>query len=77
MLSHRYDYGYSGWDEPPFPRPDSVRRNEERFGKARDRARKNSPRYVLFELGLVIAAPLVLAVAVTALLHAMGIATGY
>jgi len=76
MFYRDYHYIFDGWDEPPVPVTDTMRRNDERLEKAFDRAHKNSPRYVMFELGLVIAAPLVLAAVVTLLLNMAGISVG-
>jgi hypothetical protein len=70
-----YQRNFDGWDEPPVPCTD-MRRNDERLQKAIDRAHKTAPGHVIFELGLVIAAPLVLAVAVTLLLNMAGISVG-
>ena len=77
MFYRDYHYMYDGWDEPPAPADDRTRRNDERLEKAIDRAHQNAPHRVMFELGLVIAAPLVVAAAVTVLLNLAGIPTGY
>ena len=76
MFYRDYHHVFDGWDEPPVPCTDSMRRSDERLQKALDRARKNAPCHVIFELGLVIAAPLALAVAVTLLLNMAGISVG-
>jgi hypothetical protein len=76
MFYRDYHYIFDGWDEPPVPVTDSVRRSDERLERALDRAHRNAPGHVIFELGLVIAAPLVLAAAVTLLLNMAGISVG-
>jgi hypothetical protein len=76
MFYRDYHYIFDGWDEPPVPYTERAARNNERLQQAFDLARKNSPRRVMFELGLVIAAPLVLAAAVTILLSMAGISVG-
>ena len=77
MLSRGYDYGFNGWDEQPLPYTDRLRVRDDRMERAIETARRNSAGYVLFEIGLVLAVPLVIATVVTLLLNAAGIAAAY
>ncbi len=77
MFYRDYHYIFDGWDEPPTP----ARREKEHWSAARLRDadlqdRRNAPGRVLFELSLIIAAPLALAVVVTLLLNMAGISVG-
>jgi hypothetical protein len=69
MLIRDFDTIFDGWDEPPGPctgRPWPG--SDERLAQAQARVEKNSSQQVIFEIGLVIVAPLILAVAVGLLL---------
>lgn len=78
MFYRDYHYIFDGWDEPPAPVPhrETGRRTFAERREALLQQRRNTPARVLFEIWLVIATPLALAVVVTLLLNLAGIPVG-
>ncbi len=76
MLGRSYDFGFSGWDEPPFPRPRSLK-SATPFDDIVPEEHDNASDRVLLEIGLVLATPLVLSVIVTLILNATGVVTAF
>jgi hypothetical protein len=77
MSGSRYEFGFSGWDEPPFPRPlykDSVATP---FDEMFPREAENAPGSALFEIALVLVTPLAIAIGATMLLNAFGFVTAF
>jgi hypothetical protein len=73
MCGNRSFYAFTGWDEPPQAWGDAAGQPDELEHEAGTNA-ENSRRQVLWEIGLVLAIPFVLAVIVEMVLRAFQIA---
>ena len=79
MLYRDFDTFFDGWDEPPGPctgRP-WPGGGSESLQQAQARAETNASEQVIFEIGLVIGAPLLLAVIIALLFRSAGIPVGF
>lgn len=76
MFYRDHHHPFDAADEPPVPYSERLRAADENPARTLERAHENAPGQVLFEIGLVLAVPLAVAVAIKLLLNLAGISVG-